>query len=79
MNDTFSIIVKYKKGGISLNMIPVFLKTDSGFFSKYDVIDGRSYMSMDGRSWSDLKNGSERYYASIRAYTDDVDIVQKKN
>ena len=73
VNDNFAIIVKYGSAS-SGTYVEAYGKDDilNSRFSKFDVVPGRSFISLDGSSWSELKESSNNFYASIKVYTDNI-------
>ena len=77
-SDNFALAVKYynKDGN---NQIPVYRKSSDVYL--LDVEVGKSFMSQDGITWTNLQNAKqENCYASIKAYTDgpDVKVLEAK-
>jgi C1A family cysteine protease len=74
-NDKFAIAVKYYAVD-EKNKIPCYYKNDDNLLS---VEAGKSFMSTDGVSWSNFASSSYgNYYASIKAYTDNIDEINNE-
>lgn len=69
----FGIVVHFKNAK-NKNLIGVYRKiTDpqkTVLLSSLNVTKDNSYISTDGKSWTHLKIGGEKLYASVRAFTD---------
>ena len=75
VTDEFSIIVKYVTDEKTSDIIPIAMKgsSSSSPYRNFEVKNGVSYLSTDGKNWIDL--GSKlKAQASIRVYTSADDI-----
>ena len=70
-NPNFAVSIKYTKGENDI-LLPVFIEMDEAWYGNLKVTTGRSFYSLNGQSWNNLVMGSDKAYASIKVYTDDV-------
>jgi len=69
-NPKFGVAVKYYYTNDAI--VYIYDDLDYSFFHM-DTVSGLSYLSQNGEEWDNLSYGEKNYYASIRAYTDNLD------